>query len=184
MAIKRLLIIMATCALAGSAIACGASQGAGSSGGSASPTAAAEATLPAGMPTTLSDPACGEVPSAAAGKWTMTLTPQDLPPELFDADTGVFVMTLGPGHYVRTDVDSDHRGDDEDLCWTTKWVAYVTDRRDCDGDTSNSALSFRSALGVYEWLLNGDELTFTALSDECFWRPFLLTFNTWTRVPA
>jgi hypothetical protein len=124
------------------------------------------------MPTDTSDPACGEVPPALAGQWTKTIGLEDLPPELFDMDIGVFVMTLGPGHYMRIDVDDDHRGTDTDLCWTADRVAFVSYRDDCSGD----------ALGIYAWALRNDELDLTEVSDECFWRPLATTIDTWERV--
>jgi len=154
--------------------ACGANAGATPTGAPASPTAAAPATLPPGLPTALSDPACGEVPAAVSGRWQKTIKPEDLPPELFDADTGVFVLKLGPGHHARTDVDLDHPGDDEDLCWTAETAVYVTDREDCIGDS----------IGAYEWAIRNDELDFTTIHDDCFWRPFQTVFKTWTRSPS
>jgi hypothetical protein len=124
-----------------------------------------------GLPTDLTDPACGEVPPALAGKWTTTIRPDELPPELFDADTGVFVMTLGPGHYMRIDVDDDHRGSDGDLCWTDDHVVMVTDREDCAGDS----------LGFYAWTLRDNAVDFRTVKDDCFWRPFFTTVHIWSR---
>jgi hypothetical protein len=159
---------MLTLAVAG----CASSQNTATQGtvspGSGAPTAKA-----AGLPTSTMDPACGSVPAALTGKWTVTIGPDDLPPELFDADTGVFVMSLGPGHNARTDVDSDHRGDDEDTCWTADHFVYVTDRADCTADS----------IGAYGWALRDDLLEVTPVMDDCFWRPFFLIFKPWTRVP-
>ena len=180
MPFKPLLIVVSAGALAVTLAGCGASRGTGASGvpSSAPPTAAptptAAATLPAGVPTALTDPACGEVPAAVAGRWQKTINPEDLPPELFDADTGVFVMTLGPGHHVRTDVDNDHPGVNEDFCWTADLAVYVTDRADCTGDS----------IGAYEWILRDDSLDFEVIKDDCFWRTHQTIFKTWTRVPA
>ncbi len=174
MAFKQLLIGISAGVLAAAVAACGANQGARSSGAAASPTAVSSATLPPGVPTALSHPACGEVPATLAGRWQKTITREDLPPELFDADTGAFVMKLGPGHHVRIDVDLDHPGEDEDLCWTADWVVFVTDRTDCTGDS----------IGAYEWALRDDVLDFTTIQDDCFWRPFMTVFKTWTRLPS
>jgi hypothetical protein len=194
MAFKQQLMGISAAALAATVAACGANTGAAQSGAPASPTAVASATvaaatlppglptavvpatMPPGLPTALSDPGCGEVPATVAGKWQKTIKPEDLPPELFDSDTGVFVMTLGPGHHVRTDVDSDHPGDDEDFCWTADRVVYVTDRDElaCTGDS----------IGAYEWIVSDDSLVFTTIKDDCFWRPFFTVFETWTRLPS
>ena len=124
------------------------------------------------VPTDASDPACGDVPVAVGGEWTKTIRPKDLPPELFDMDTGVFVMTLGPGRYMRVDVDDDHRGTATELCWTTDKVAFVGHRDDCSGD----------AFGAFTWTLGDDELDFTTLVDECAWRVFPMTVDSWHRV--
>jgi hypothetical protein len=170
---KLRVVVFAGGLLAVAAAGCGSSEGAPSNGGSALPASAATTTAAAsGLPTRLTDPNCGEVPAALEGKWTKTLGPEDLTPELFDADTGVFVMTLGPGHLVRTDVDKDHPGVDEDFCWTPDHAVYVTDRDDCDNDS----------LGTYEWVLRDDALDFTEVHDECFWRPWQMTLRVWERV--
>jgi len=174
MAIKQLLIVVSAGALAATLAGCGASPGTAASRGAGSAPPNASPTLPAGVPTALTDPTCGEVPPALAGRWQKTIKPEDLPPELFDADTGVFIMTLGPGHHVRTDVDNDHPGADEEFCWTSDKAVYVTDRADCAGDS----------IGAYEWTLRDGVLDFTAIKDDCFWRPFQTIFETWTRVSA
>jgi hypothetical protein len=171
MAFKHRLAILAA-VLALTATGCNARSG---------PTATSSATTPvvvstvtAGPTAATSDPACGEVPSTVAGRWQKTITREDLPPELFDADTGVFVMTIGPGHHVRTDVDDDHLGTTEDVCWTAERATWVTDRADCTGDS----------IGAYEWVVRNDELDFTTIKDDCFWRPFFVTLRTWTRLPS
>ena len=99
----------------------------------------------------------------------MTLRPEDLPPELFDADTGVFVTTLGPGNYTRTDVDSDHRGAEGKACWTSDRLTFP---EPCDG----------KAPGSYAWALRNDAVTYTEVTPDCFPRPFFLTVHPWTRV--
>lgn len=155
------------------AVGCSSNPGSAKNEASGSSMPVADATsAAASVPTDTTDPTCGEVPVALAGKWTKVIQPQDLPPEYFDADTGVFVMTLGPGHYVRTDVDSDHRGQDEELCWTPDLMVYVPHGDDCSGNS----------IGVYEWKLSGNSLSLTTVKDACVWRPFLSTFATWTRV--
>ena len=178
MAFRQLINVVSAGALAGALAAtlagCGARSTAEASRNGSSVAPAGPAASLAGVPTALTDPACGEVPPALAGRWQKTIEPADLPPELFDADTGVFVITLGPGHHARTDVDDDHRGDDEDFCWTTDRVVYVTDREDCTGDS----------IGAYEWVLRDDALDLTRIHDDCFWRPFQMIFKTWTRVPS
>ena len=159
--------------LAAAAAGCGSNQSSPSQAGSGPPASAATAPAVAvGVPTRLTDPACGEVPAALEGKWMKTLRPEDLTPELFDADTGVFIMTLGPGHLVRTDVDDNHPGVDEAFCWTADHAVYVTDREDCDGDS----------IGTYTWSLRDDVLDFTEVHDECFWRPLQTTIREWQRV--
>jgi hypothetical protein len=173
MALKLRIVVVVTGLLALAGAGCSQNQttltnaGSGSLSSATAPTPAS-----ASVPTSTADPACGGVPAPLVGKWTKTLRPEDLPPELFDADTGVFVMTLGPGHHVRTDVDNDHPGDDEDICWTADRFVYVTHRKDCSADS----------LGVYAWVLRDDVLAVTAVKDGCFWRPFLTTFKTWARV--
>ncbi|HYN69146.1 MAG TPA: hypothetical protein VEX41_02930 [Candidatus Eisenbacteria bacterium] len=174
MAFRQLFVVISAGALAATLAGCGASQGTGPSGGAASAPPIASPTLPAGVPTALTDPACGGVPETVAGRWQKTITPEDLPPELFDADTGVFVMTLGPGRHVRTDVDNDHPGEDEEFCWTADYAVYVTDRADCTGDS----------IGAYEWILRDGSLDFTLIRDDCFWRSHQTIFETWARVPA
>jgi hypothetical protein len=159
--------------LAVTAAGCGSTQGSPKDSGLGLPTSAPTATTAiSSLPTSLTDPACGEVPAALEGKWSKTLSPDDLPPELFDQDTGVFVMTLGPGHRVRTDVDQDHPGVDESFCWTADQAIYVTDREDCDN----------ASLGAYEWDVRDDTLDFIEIKDECFWRPLQTTLYAWERV--
>jgi hypothetical protein len=171
MKLRSIVLVTGLLALAG--VGCASSQDTATQG-SASPASGAPATENvAALPTSTSDPACADVPAALEGRWTMTLRPKDLPPELFDMDTGVFVMTLGPGHYVRTDVDSDHRGGDGELCWTAGDRMSFPPRGECAGNSP----------GVYAWALHDDALTFTAVADDCFPRPFSLTFSPWTRVP-
>ena len=171
MAFKQALAVGAA-ALALAATGC-------SAGG---PTATSPATPPVVVATATSaptaapsDPACiGEVPATVLGRWQKTITREDLPPELFDADTGVFVMNIGPGHHVRTDVDDDHIGTTEDVCWTAERATWVTHHAECKGDS----------IGAYEWVVRDDKLAFTAIKDDCFWRPFFVTLRTWTRLPS
>ena len=170
---KRRVVVLAVGLLAVAAAGCGPSRSSASQGGSEPPAYAATVqAVASGVPTRLTDPACGEVPAALEGKWTKTLRPEDLTPELFDAHTGVFVMTLGPGHLVRTAVGDNHPGVNEDFCWTADHAIYVTDRDDCDGDS----------IGTYTWSLRDDLLDFTEVHDECFWRPLQTTIREWKRV--
>ena len=119
---------------------------------------------------------CEPVSAPLEGTWTMTINPNELPPELANLQAGRFDMTFGPGHehsvtppngnefsYGPVCIDGDH------IQFSEPPVGGV-----CTG----------SGQSVYSWEVVNDRLILETVEDECVFREVFLVAQAWREVPS
>ena len=145
----------------------GASCGGGGNGAEErAPTGAAPK-----MPSSPSDAACGAIPGSIRGKWVVTIEPDDLLPEIADTRTGTSPLQLGPGHRATLWGGKPHGVDNSPACVVGNRIRFAYDT--CFGNEGP---------GIYDWQLEGGELVFEKVYDNCPYRAFHMTVHPWKRV--